>query len=580
MTSIGRSSGVLVLVGSFAWAVVAACGNDNGSTFGNGTDSGTETSTGPSFGDPDTGVGTGTFADFGMGAVIDTGDGGAGSATTPANAADLFTAGTAAGGGDGGNGSSPCLAEPEIDSLVPRNWLRPRFSWAGSGGANLFEIRVHASNQTNDLVVYTSATQWIMPRDIWTSFAMHSAGADITISIRGGTLANGALTNVTQGSKGAWGVAPVDAPGSIVYWYVDRNTKLGELKGFSVGDEDTRVVLAPSQVSTQDGFHCVGCHTSTPDGDFALLSSDKFVGMGRDYSIGISSIQTATIGQKPSYATDAAKTAMNDSMQGITSTSAAFWATGKHYVFGTHEVDDNTVNLAVLNLDEPAAAKVLRPITTNKLRQGSLPSSPGISHDGKRIVFSGGGERDGRPSASNDIYTIPFDDTNLTQDATLLAGASATDKNEYYPAFSPDDSLIAFTKTTDDDSYAAEHAEISVITANGGTAQRLAANDPPTCSPPRTTGIENSWPKWAPAGTSQRVNGKTYYWLVFSSTRNTATRDTNTKRQLFMAPVVVDEAGNISQYKAVYLWNQPPAESNHTPAWDVFAIPPSTGGIK
>ena len=37
---------------------------------------------------------------------------------------------------------------------------------------------------------------------------------------------------------------------------------------------------------------------------------------------------------------------------------------------------------------------------------------------------------------------------------------------------------------------------------------------------------------------------------------------------------VVVEGGNITTYPALYLWNQPAAEANHTPAWDVFAIPP------
>ena len=27
---------------------------------------------------------------------------------------------------------------------------------------------------------------------------------------------------------------------------------------------------------------------------------------------------------------------------------------------------------------------------------------------------------------------------------------------------------------------------------------------------------------------------------------------------------------------ALYLWNQPPTESNHTPSWDNFKIPPVT----
>ena len=564
MKSIARNPGVLLLVGSFAWAVIAACSSDGGSsTFVPGADAGDDTGSVPTFGGQDGGATS--FADFGAGAIIDTGDGGAGSATTPANAADLFTAATTA-GGDAGDGSSPCLSEPEVDSLVPKNWLRPRFSWAGSGGANLFEIRVHASNQTNDLVVYTNATQWIMPAATWNTFASHSAGADITISIRGGTLANGVLTNVTQGSHGAWSIAPVDAPGSIVYWYITNG--VGALKGFSVGDEDTREVLLPGQA--QEKPSCIGCHTSTPDGNFAVFSTSD-----NNWGTGVGSVKAADVGTPPSFVTPAARNVMKSTMKGQTSTSAAWWMTGKHYIASVRE-DQNA--LAFVNLDETDASKVLTTLATTGMPAGSKPSAPAWSRDGTKIAFTAGGETTGRTDgANNDVYVVPFNETGASVAAAPLAGA-ATDANEYYPAYSPGDKLVAFTSTTKgENSYAAEHAEIMVVSAAGGTAQRLAANDPPTCSGKKSPGVENSWPKWAPAGTSQTIGDKTYYWLVFSSTRNAADRG-SAKRQLFMAPVVVDAAGNISQYKAVYLWNQPTTESNHTPAWDVFAIPPSTGG--
>ena len=31
-------------------------------------------------------------------------------------------------------------------------------------------------------------------------------------------------------------------------------------------------------------------------------------------------------------------------------------------------------------------------------------------------------------------------------------------------------------------------------------------------------------------------------------------------------------AGAITSYPAMHVWNQPPDEGNHTPAWDVFQI--------
>jgi len=38
---------------------------------------------------------------------------------------------------------------------------------------------------------------------------------------------------------------------------------------------------------------------------------------------------------------------------------------------------------------------------------------------------------------------------------------------------------------------------------------------------------------------------------------------------------LVVENGQPTSYSSIYLWNQPEVENNHTPAWDVFDIPPS-----
>jgi hypothetical protein len=35
---------------------------------------------------------------------------------------------------------------------------------------------------------------------------------------------------------------------------------------------------------------------------------------------------------------------------------------------------------------------------------------------------------------------------------------------------------------------------------------------------------------------------------------------------------VVEEQGALRSYPALYLWNQPPTENNHTPAWEYFDI--------
>jgi hypothetical protein len=41
-----------------------------------------------------------------------------------------------------------------------------------------------------------------------------------------------------------------------------------------------------------------------------------------------------------------------------------------------------------------------------------------------------------------------------------------------------------------------------------------------------------------------------------------------------MTGIVVDGSGTPQTHGAVYLWNQPAAQHNHTPAWDTFKLPP------
>jgi hypothetical protein len=175
--------------------------------------------------------------------------------------------------------------------------------------------------------------------------------------------------------------------------------------------------------------------------------------------------------------------------------------------------------------------------------------------------------------------------------ATAVNGASDPAYNEYYPAFSPDDTLFAFNRVgVTDDMYFDPKAEVFVIPASGGTASRLSANDPAQCVGIASPGAQNSWPKWAPApagGVMPAPDGKIYYWVTFSSkrisdTKNPAYDSTTTggKAQLYIAGVSIDtmNGNKVETYPAVYLWNQDPTYNNLIPAWENFTIPHSKGG--
>jgi len=277
---------------------------------------------------------------------------------------------------------SLCVVEPQLSrdgqpgALFPRNWLRPRFRWTSTGGETLWEIRMHAEGQPDDLRAYTrtrsgeSDTQWLVPKDVWKK--MREINTPITVTIRG-LGAGGAFT----GSSGNFEIAPVDASGSLVFWattssVVNYTQLSSRLAGFSLADEakgtetDEAVAetLSAEQVQTgsipgEDGAQargaydvyacggntprptcvvaptdpnccnpaglkfgdvvCIGCHVSTPDGK-AVLFTDNW-----PWDKVAASIQPDTRGALPATVTPYASTLLKQPWLGMQALSRAYF---------------------------------------------------------------------------------------------------------------------------------------------------------------------------------------------------------------------------------------------------------------
>jgi hypothetical protein len=254
--------------------------------------------------------------------------------------------------------------------------------------------------------------------------------------------------------------------------------------------------------------------------------------------------------------------------------------------------------------------------------------TPTWSNDGTQIAYVSTdiSSTDGHPDwTANvaDIHVVPYAD-RAGGAVTPLAGASDPGFLEYYPEFSADDAFVAFTRAPNptlttrcvpsqgadgvvtqcpvqelgenpDGPYYNRNGEIFIVPRAGATAPtRLIANDPVSCSGETARGSINSWPKWSPR--SESKDGKTYYFLIFSSARGypgafnlpkarLTPAISDKSAQLYMAPIVVDDATQaVTTYPAIYLWNQNIVvdtagqaaiqnTSNLTPAWDDFSIP-------
>lgn len=581
----------------------------------------------------------------------------------PANAAELF-GGADNFGGTAPCVLEPQLSSGSTPgALFPANWLRPRFRFTAVG--DLFEIRVHSEVQANDLVAYTKTPLWMMPPEVWKAAAPNNAGKPMTITIRS---VNSKAPGMPNGVRGDILIAPVNAAGSMVFWTVksaEVTPDSSKLMGFSVGEEGVAQTLVSGTVKFDNVIHeegrdlrgtygggkqgfavgavqCIGCHTSTPDGAAVIFTDDW------PWNKAIASVREADAGAIPEYLTEGARTLLKMPWLGTQSMSKGHWQTGDRLLitgFGARGLPfsayQNNDKIAWIDLETKAAisdvvpsdeandAKGVAQRNRNQAIQAAMGSAwgvfaltgeaghavtPDINNAGDTIVYVSTDDSPNGHTSYNatraDLYTVPF---NARQGGAVspVPGASDPKFYEYYPSFSADDKLLAFNRAPvkggcakcPDGPYYNRFGEINVIPVAGGTPTPLVANQPVACAgDDPEIGFINSWPKWSPAAI--KVEGKTYYFLIFSSARKypeqfAIPRSTDTpstlddgnaagvrSSQLYMAGVVVDESGAITTYPALYLWNQNQVvvndkatlipSSNLTPAWDEFQIPKVT----
>ncbi|HEU4662770.1 MAG TPA: hypothetical protein VFS55_01935 [Dokdonella sp.] len=471
------------------------------------------------------------FHDFPIDPII---DGGA-----PADAPALFGVADAPGGG-------PCLADPQIGTLFPNNWMRPRFTWVPSGSENLFELRVTAPNQGHALLVYTTASSWTMPANVWAALTQHTVDRAITLTVRGATYSGGTLTSGPEvGSSGAVRIAPVAAPGAIVYWTFTGAENL--LRGFRIGDENLEDIIRPADA----GASCVGCHTATPDGTYVGFSAGEGGGAG----LGLLSADGQHLA--PPFISPSAQALMARPDQDAPAFSAQHWSPGDRIALTMYQSNIIWTDLEASSTAQGAGWGILA-----RSGESTHAASASFAHTSDTVLYVSTPDPVtlGVTVTNGDIRVVPYNNRAGGTPNTIVA----TQDNEYYPAFSPDDHYVAYDRVPGGtSSYNNAQAEVWVAPGAGGQPVRIAANDPSSCTGQASPGVTNSWPRWAPATSDD--GGRRFYWLTFSSTRSGT-------RQIYVAPVV-DTGGTLTTYPALYPWNQAADDDGHTPAWGDFAIP-------
>jgi hypothetical protein len=346
---------------------------------------------------------------------------------------------------------------------------------------------------------------------------------------------------------------------------------------------------------TSMSSHCIGCHTSTPDG--AYIAFNDFYPWGLALA---SARPDDTFGYAPLFMGGGGFRSITQPWTGISSFSPGHWSDGDHALvapLGTTTDDknqkpglawfdlENTDSGTPAQLEHKGWGWLYKPAAAADLGV----AAPSFSHSGAFVVYTATSSVvSGRlGTGTADLYRVDYND-RAGGTPTPINGLAQSGFAEYYPALSHDDRLIAFnripaaaaaathpqldgSKDPWDGMYMQPQTEIYVAPATGGDPMRLDANSPQDCSGVTSPGINNSWPKWSPE--VQTAGGRKYYWLIFSSWREGQHSSTGAPiAQLYVTGVVEDEMG-LHSSAAIYLWNQPADISNFTPAWDVFQIP-------
>lgn len=439
---------------------------------------------------------------------------------------------------------------------------------------------------------------------------------------------------------------------------VAESLTLPQIKWQGEMGEDGAVLRGYYDKTPLPGFvngqvRCIGCHTSLPDGSGVVFTDDW------PWSKAASSLAADSVGAIPTVIGVGAQAIMKMPWWGTQTLSPGHWTAGDRTLVTTYGAtfksgtartkaweglptydaanpanDDkvkwhqlawidleSTVAIDVAVTSTPdygqaltarnAAAMAAKGTAWGIIATGDTMSvaSPSFSRKGDKIVYTATDySPDGHADATATIADLRSVDYNNRAGGVsqALTGAADPAYLEYYPSYSADDALIAFTRApspsaaSPDGPYYNRFGQIMVIPSAGGAALPLTANDPVACGGDAVgAGLINSWPKWSPDAFS--ANGKTYYFLIFSSARSygdefsqpfelppnplSSFKGLTKSSQLYLAAVVVDNATQqVTTYPAVYIWNQNRASgadgaaglrySNLTPAWDPIKLPP------
>ena len=423
--------------------------------------------------------------------------------------------------------SQPKLEYPLDGVIVPSNVPPIEAQWTAGGDSTAWRLRVTAPDVL-DVTLYATTREATFARDAWSTIVASAAGtkAQLVVEGLGAAVHRSAPVGVT--------VARDRIDDSAIYYWESSSGAMRVLD-FAAGKNALLPVTGSAYAPGKTG-QCVACHTVSRDGTrFAYTTGDFAFGTleaAADKKSFAASVEPGTkipAGFKWTYAAfapDEAKTtpAVLVTKADVTATQNAAghvrlalldpksgaevsnnlvdwlagfpagvgrdllqpdWSPGGFVVFAAYDSERP-------NPDPSAALKsaYVRDLGDDAVAT-SIVEAP-IAWDGAKKSFAFGAPRvlvAAKPGASLDVA-----------------------ETDVLPAISPDDALVAFTRSTGWWSIRLQSdavngsGRITVVRRADGTVIELAnASGPPSSN--------STWPQWAPTA------GSDYLWLAFSTER-------------------------------------------------------------
>jgi hypothetical protein len=393
---------------------------------------------------------------------------------------------------------------PNPGAIIPHDLAPIDVQWTPPAGENVWRVTFAVDNG-NKLRGFVNAPSWTPPQGDWKWLLDRAAGHGVTITVLGATSdAAGMLgAQVIASMEEPLRVSRDDATGALFYFATtgDQITGDGTLERLEVGSQKPAKYLNKSN----NGGRCVGCHTLTRDGKRLAFTFLDLVGPAGTISLGSVDANDPTMQQA---------------------------AAGQGVAQSVYNHDGTRLLTAFqgkLTLRDPVTGAKLADVDT-----GGPAYYPDWSADGGKLVFVSpsapctvsGFANFGQDSIfvyGGSLVTMDWNGTTFVNRQVILQAQNG--ENNYYPAFSPDGSYIAFsradatTKSTwllgnmacsgkdgSGVSYDNPSATVWLLPSAGGAPVAIPAANGGTL---RT----NSWPKWGP-----KKDGE-FLWLLFSSTR-------------------------------------------------------------